>query len=265
MTDAPPPIGHNLPPSELDQPDINTWLDPLAMRDQLELDYADHLRRRDELLAGVDRFFERVKRIEDEDKNARATDFVAQIKLLHTDVEADRERHARPLTTAHRVVQKFFKEETLEPLTKAVGDIQVKMTFYARAKAAEARAKLERERREAQAKADAAAAAAEASLRPSQLEDAARAAKEAEKATRKLETATTASLGRGRGDSGAVATLRDNWDFEVVDLALVPREFLTLDVARVKAAIAAGARDSDGAPAIPGLKIVNNTRVQVRA
>jgi len=54
------------------------------------------------------------------------------------------------------------------------------------------------------------------------------------------------------------ATAQTVWSHELVDLAAVPREYLTLNDARVKAAIAAGVRE------IPGLRIVENLRTSIR-
>lgn len=256
-------IGHNGPPAA-DTSDVTLLLNPFVMRDQLELDYLNHIRRRDELLAGAERLLAPGQAIVSEDLASKATDFVGQLKLLMRDVELDRSRHARPLLDAQGVIQKFFKAEVLDPLTKAAGDIEVRLKFYARAKAEEARRVLEQERRAAKQAAEDATAKALASMRPSHLEDAAELVKTAEKAEAKAEGATTAALAQVRGSHGATMSYVAKWDFELLDLAAVPREFLMIDVAKIRQHIAAGLRDTQEGPGIPGLKIFDNATVRVR-
>lgn len=68
-----------------------------------------------------------------------------------------------------------------------------------------------------------------------------------------------AEAARVVSSSGRVtATASTYWRHEVVDLAAVPREYLCLNEAKVKAAIAGGARE------IPGLRIVEDIRTSVR-
>lgn len=257
--------GGNNPPSLLDLPDRATLLNAAVMADQFDLDYAAHYLRRDELLAGIERFFAETKKITTEGEQARAADFAGQLKLFAADVEADRAREARPILDAQAVIQKKFKREILDLILPAAADIEKKMKPFAEAKAAERRRQLDQEAREAAAAAKKATEEAEASLRPSQLEKAVELAQASEAADQRLVRATTAGLGRSRGNYGSVATLRTSFVSEVVDLAAVPREWMMLDQAKVDGAIANGVRDgADGTPAIPGLRIVETTDVKVR-
>ena len=263
---APRGVGDNSAGSEFDQFDLETLLNPAVLRDQLELDYADHVARRDELLAGVDRFFAAVKQITDDETQAKASDFVAQLQAHHKAVEADRAAWQRPFLASQATGQKFFKAEMLDRLKGAADDIAGKMAIYANHKRQEAQRALEAQRRAAAAEAEAKRAAAEASMRPSQLEEASKAAAKAEKVEQKASRATAADLTRVRGDLGSVASLKVSYGWEVTNLDLVPRELLTLDGPKVQAMINAGTRDgADGKPAIPGLRIVETSSVRVRS
>ena len=266
---APRGVGDNSAGSEFDQFDLETLLNPAVLRDQLELDYADHVARRDELLAGVDRFFAAVKQITDDETQAKASDFVAQLQAHHKAVEADRAAWQRPFLASQATGQKFFKAEMLDRLkslanqtARATDDIAGKMAIYANHKRQEAQRALEAQRRAAAAEAEAKRAAAEASMRPSQLEEASKAAAKAEKVEQKASRATAADLTRVRGDLGSVASLKVSYGWEVTNLDLVPRELLTLDGPMINA----GTRDgADGKPAIPGLRIVETSSVRVRS
>ncbi len=258
--------GGNNPPELLDLPDLATMLNPAVMHDQFDIDYAVHLARRQELLDGAERFFATVKKIETEEEAARAADFAGQMGLFWSDVEADRVREVRIFLDAQKAIQGWFKVAILDPIAAVKGDIERKLKPYAERKAADRRKQLATEAREAAAEAQKALDDAEASARPSQLEAAAKLAQASEQAEERLSKATNAGLGRVRGTHGTLATVRTSWEHELVDEALVPREWLMVDVAKVRQAIANGVRDNaDGTPAIPGLKIFETSNVKVRA
>ena len=64
---------------------------------------------------------------------------------------------------------------------------------------------------------------------------------------------------RIRGDYGSTAYVTRQWSFEIVDLDLVPRQYLSLDVAVVREAIT-----RDGLREIPGLRIFRAEALRVR-
>src|SRR5438477_13045483 len=64
---------------------------------------------------------------------------------------------------------------------------------------------------------------------------------------------------RIRGNYGATAFVRRSWTFEVVNLDQVPREYVSLDVPVVRAAIT-----QDGIRQIPGLRIFQTEELRVR-
>lgn len=262
-----PPKNHNGPPGLLELSDLATMLNPAVVQDQLTLDYAVLTERRDALLAMSERFFDAVKTIEDEDTAARASDFAGQMALLWQDTEAARVSETGPLTAAHKANQSFFKAGILDPIGSARIYVEKKLKSYSDRKAAEKRRELEAQAKAASKAAQEATEAAAESLRPSQLDAAAKLAQESEKLEGQLATATTASLGRVRGTHGSTTTVRSKWDYELVDIELVPREWLTITVndAKVKQAIANGMRDgADGTPAVTGLRIVDNAIARVR-
>ncbi len=53
---------------------------------------------------------------------------------------------------------------------------------------------------------------------------------------------------------------REDWDFEIIDLALVPREYLVLDTAKVRSEV----RASKDKTTIPGIRAVRRTTMVMR-
>jgi len=77
--------------------------------------------------------------------------------------------------------------------------------------------------------------------------------------------AKPAELTRVRGSAGAVLSMRTSWTYQVVDFALVPDPWKTIDDKKVKAAMKA--RDPQtGRPtrSIPGIEWVQQTSAGVR-
>ncbi len=248
-------IGGNHPPDAMSE--IALMLSPAVIRDQLELDYAHLITRRDELLDGLERFFKAVPTIETVEQMARAADFKRQFDLHWTETEGCRKAEVKPLDDAKATHQKFFKAETLDPLDRGRKDILAKMTVFQRKEDKRIQEEQAAEKKRLQDEADKLAAAALQTQRPSLFEEAARAQAVADAGPRKV-TSTV------RG-TASTASLRTRYTYEEVDLALVPREWLCLDAARAQAAINAGLRDAeDGTPAIPGLRIVDASSTVVR-
>jgi len=57
-------------------------------------------------------------------------------------------------------------------------------------------------------------------------------------------------------------TIRERWEWRVIDASLVPREFLTVDERKVNAV---APRGEDAPPAIPGIEWTKGTSVAVRS
>src|SRR5579859_1871141 len=132
-------IGHNQPPSPTD-----------LLREELENSAATILRRRDELLAAMERV---PTVIMDETVCGRVADFVKQVTGCYKLAENARTAAKEPHLSAGRIVDGFFKGIT-DPLEKIRRSLDQRLTVYQRAKAdAERRAReaeAERQRIEAE-------------------------------------------------------------------------------------------------------------------
>jgi sRNA-binding protein len=60
------------------------------------------------------------------------------------------------------------------------------------------------------------------------------------------------------GQSGAAFTAKKVWDYELVDISLVPNEFVTLNESKVSAVVKAGISE------IPGIRIFQKSTASVR-
>lgn len=138
---------------------------------------------------------------------------------------------------------------------------------------AEARAIIERQQGEARRKAEAEEAARReaesARLAAEQAEaerarEAARAERERAEAAKEAANAPAAELTRARSDLGAVGSLRTTWHYEVTDEAAVPREYLSVDHAKVKAAMKAATKGRDCKLKIPGIRVYSDSNTVVR-
>ena len=126
---------------------------------------------------------------------------------------------------------------------------------------------IEAERRRLQAKADAKARAEEEKKRKELEARVAKAAEagKAEKAQELLEKAAdvsvVAQVVQIQQTKPVGVSYVDDWDFEVSDISLVPREYLILNEPMVRKIVKA----SKGALAIPGIKAVNKPRISSKA
>lgn len=201
---------------------------PLA--DRLELDHANLATQAAEVLAlpSLDPIFA------DDDLEAyseRAKD----LKKVSAAIEKARKAEKEQILKDGNTVQEFFKT-LAKPIEDAAAAIIATINTWQRRKLEEER---ERQRKEAeQAKAAATPFDSEPPPAPPPVQVAARVVSSA---TGKV----TAAVSRF-------------WRHEVDDFDKVPREWLLLNEARVKAAIAGGVRE------IPGLRIVEDVRTSIR-
>lgn len=232
-------IGHNNPPSHIEQ-----------VQAELTGAHAPILRRRDELLAALDRV---PASVGNDETAGKVADFIKQLTACTKAAETARVGAKEPHLEASRAVDGFFKRVT-EPLTAAKATIQQRLDFYLREKAA-----VEQRRRadEAAEMEKLAKAAADRVQTDAQM-NAAIAVEERAAEARQEAQAKPADMARTRGDFGAVATLRSVWTFKITELAEVPRAYLMVNEAAIKAAVKAGARD------IPGVSIYQEQSAMVR-
>ena len=230
-----PGIGHNIG---------NT------LHEDLRATHGDLHERADELTAA----FARVPAtIEDDTLAGKCADFVKQINACQKDADDRRVKAKAPYLEAGKTIDAFFKQ---------IGDELggVKTAVIARLSSyQQKRAEAERRRREDEARRlaeEAAKREAEAGTMDA-LDEAIEAHGEARKAEAEA-AAKAADMHRARGDYGAVASIRTTWNFQLLSLALVPREYLSLNEQAVRAAIKAGKRE------IPGLMIFEQQQTVVR-
>ena len=249
---------HNRPPSPGD-----------GIHAMLEMDNGALLRRRDELLAAVQRV---PAEVGDQETAWRVADLIKLFMACMKSAEAERVATKEPYLESSRAVDGFFKAIT-EPLDKAKRAIEARLTLWQR-KVAEAerrrreeaeriaREEAKRKRREAEAAIEAAnmdtlGAAIQAD------EDARQAEADAETA-RKAAAATPAELSRERGELGSVASLRTFFDFADLDRATLDLEALRSHLPQdgleksVRSFIKAGGRE------LRGCRIFENTSTVVR-
>jgi hypothetical protein len=213
-------------------------------------------------------------RIESAEEAGLITDFVAQCQSHIRWAESVHKEEKGPFLQGGRVVDRFFKRRCEKLAGLIDGVLEGLKAYYDRAivaREAAHRASVEA------AVAEAERAAVEAVQHRAEAEHLACTAKtaaERQRAANALalaDAAETRSLAaaeraqtplapvRIEGDYGAVAYLSHSWNFDVVDLDRVPRDYLTVDAEAVRAAIGkAGMRD------IPGLKIFRSESLRVR-
>lgn len=211
--------------------------DPLEiLRDELEAENHELIKRKDQLLAGAGRMPETV---EDDEAAGKFADMVKLVTAATKAADAARVARKEPFLEGGRAVDGFFKSRIGEPLEKAKKTIEGRLSVYLRAKAERERAERLRQEAEARRAADEAAAAArkaEQALRDERsLEEAIAAqrraddAKAAATAAAKAAAAKPAEMSRTRGDAGALGSLRTWWD---LDPATIDRAALDLEALR---------------------------------
>lgn len=157
----------------------------------------------------------------------------------------------RPMDAAKKAVMALFSP-AIDRLTEGKTFISNGMLAYTRKKQADAA--------EAQRKADAAAAAERAKLE--QRADRAEASGKVEKAgdLRELAATTVAPVVRLEAAKVKGVSIKANWQFEVTDPSLIPREFLMVDEKKIGQVVKA-MKDSTS---IPGVRVWDAGTVSAR-
>ena len=236
-------IGHNMPPPT----------EAEALRGRLAEDFADLLKRRDDLVAACDR----LPSIGDDDTAGKVGDYIKLVTAAQKNAEAARVDAKEPFLAAGRTVDGFFKPIG-DALTAVKAKAQRSLTSYLAAKEAAARREAEeaakRAREEAERKAaEAARIETDSKVAAAAAMDAA-VAREAE--ADKLDEAAAAKpaeFARTRGDYGSVSTLRERTVGEITDRSALDlealRPYLPVDGLQkaLNAFIRAGGRELRGA------------------
>lgn len=171
-----------------------------------------------------------------------ATDLVNKVKAAH---KAEKEPHL----TAGREVD-AWQASTLTPLNVFLSECKALVGAWQDKKEAEERAARDAAARQLALAREAAERKALETMTPAAMNRAADIAEAAEVAAQAA-AASTADLARVTVGGKAVAARSAKWTYEVTKLADVPRQYLTINDAAVKAAIAG----EHGLREIPGLRI----------
>jgi hypothetical protein len=250
---GPPGIGHNAPHIlALPEPEIlyQSWL----------REHAALLGRRDQLLAAMERFEAAYGAgIADEATAGKAADFFRVLEREARHAEEIRKTTKAPVLAAARALDRLLKTETSDRLTAAAARVNRLLAEYQVQKISVERTAREQAAQAARQAADAVAAIANANGDPA-LRDQALALDQAAQQAELAATAGLAALAQTRSESGVVADLKEEWTYAIVDSTLVPREWLTVDDRKVRAAI----RGPGGVRSIAGLRIFPEPKVQVR-
>lgn len=203
---------------------------PLAER--LEIDYASLAQQAQEALTG-----ETLAPIFDDADVATYSERAKSLKGVAAMIEKARKAEKDQALKDGRTIDDFFKT-LAKPVTDAADAIVASINAWQTRRLAEERkAQAEREKQEREAAAVFGGDEPEAQAAPVVAKEAAR---------------VVSSSGR------VVASAGTKWLHEVTDLTAVPRQYLMVNDAAIKAAIAGGARD------IPGVRIYETVRTAIR-
>jgi hypothetical protein len=249
-----PGPGHNIEGLALAVPDAAV-LAALWARDHAAL-----LARRDQLLEAFSRFeAAHGDGIKADEVAGRAADFSRLLAREADAAETVRKGLKAPLLAASRALDRFFKTDLSDRLAAAAAQVEKLLGVWQRARVEAERGLREAAAQAAREAADRLAAEAMQSGDASLLQQ----ARQADDAAQRAEIALhggLAAVARTAGEGGAVASLKSNWTYEVVDIAQVPREWLMIADRKVRAAL----RGEDGLRDIPGLRIYNDPQIVVR-
>lgn len=200
---------------------------------------------------------------------------LGQVKGVLKTLEEERVKLKAPALETCRRIDEMFKglkdkyEKVERVYRAALTDWQARerARVEAERRAAEAAARAERERQEAEAEAARRAAAAEAeALRAAGQQEA---ATELDRQADIEQAETVAAVRELEAMAPAVAepaklagvSSRSTWDFEIVDLALIPREYLLVDEKKIRGIVRALKSETN----IPGIRAVESSTLAVRA
>lgn len=247
------------PPTPLNEQQTREWLD---------YNSAPIVARAKEIAEALVATIQVHPTIDDEETFGEVAENIRMARSLIRTAEDRRQEEKKPYLNGGRVVDAWFAD-ALKPLDRAIVPVQTAMNVYGERKLAAERAAAEKRRKEAEQEAARRLKAAQKAMAKNapdvdaQMASAQHAAEQAQQATDRV-NAPSADLTRSRGIYGATASVRTTWSWRVVDPALIPREYLMIDGAKIETA--KRQRDAQGAPTaeIPGIRWVPEHKVGVR-
>lgn len=253
--------------------DLSLQLDPDVIAQRLEAAFQHHLDKTVELLRGFGRFQKLTENgITDDETAGKAAEFLKQLRDYASKVDKERDAAKRPIDTASRVVQGFFKSKMIDLLLDAAGAVERAISSYSREKIRKAQQAREEEAQRERDRAAALAREAEQTRDPEKMAEAVARDQNAETIAA---SATAPELARQASkivsDQGVTAgTALKPWQVEVIDKSLVPLEYMMLNAAKAVGELRANktlsklAELTDEQQPIAGLRFFRETRVTVR-
>ena len=245
-------LGGNNPPEPLTPEQVTTVLTFL---------YAKEVARRDELVRACEAFLAKYPVIESEDVAGAAAENMEMIRKHRKRIEDSFKEAKAPYLEGGRAIDAWFNglRTTLTEASDRIGKPAAAWALKVRERReAASRAEAEHRQREADAASAIARKAAQdgmGSILTGSLYGVAIAtAKAAEAAASGVYD--TAANTRQTGIYGSTSTLKEAWEIEVIDAALIPRQFLTVDLPALKRSEGHGpARDGPGYRVFPAHSI----------
>lgn len=264
MASTPAAIGHN-------SGEPKPLIDASGLLDELQMRFVARKDRGAALAAAITRWCEKFTTasgeivIPDDDGQAKSTDFARQIKVEIDAIEAARKATKESVLEAGRVIDGFFNATLAGPLVIGANAIRKAMTAYAVKKADEEAAARRAEAQRLAEEAARKAVEAEATRSDAAMHDA------LVTEQRAIDTAAEAQAPRAgmaaaaiKTDMGGSAGLRGTWKHRIIAEAKVPKKFLMVNDAAIKAEIKAKTRDGECSAAIPGIEIYLERSITVR-
>lgn len=184
--------------------------------------------------------WDKIAKIDNEEDAKDLTDFLNQIGSIEETAEDRRVKRKSPFDSLASTVQRFFMDKALNVLGPRKKTLKAKLKVWVDAETA-------RKAAEARVKAEAARKALEAAQTPEQVKA----------ATKDIKKFSGPVKGGIATDYGSKVHTTSSWGYEVVDVTLVPRQYMAIDNAAVMAFIRTGTVEAP--VTIAGLKVVRKS------
>lgn len=183
-------------------------------------------------------------------------DALREIKRIEKQLEERRTKVTGPLNEALRQINAWFRGP-VEKLKRAESNYKQRMGAFEqleREREREANAKAEREAREQREELERRAKSAADKGQAEKAHDLS--SRAADVVPRKADIIPPKAAGMGFGEA---------WEWEMVDAALIPREYLTIDNQKIGLLVRALKNKEQAERQIPGIRVFSKPKVSVRA
>jgi hypothetical protein len=255
-------VGSNFPPYD---PDIIVDLERLAA--QLRDTYGHLFKEMDTLVSAANNWVLRHQKIENDEEQGLATEQVAQLltalDAYHGKPGSIHTVAKEPFLKGGRIVDAVLNVELAGPVRAAIEDLKKPMKAYAEAKA---KWKREAEQAEMDRRANEAFEQARNFASAGDMQAAMQADQDALDTLALGAQASISKASQTRGDLGGLSNLRGKWKARVVNICLVPREFMMADLSLIEFKMNQSKDKKTGAPAIEikGVEFFQETSLSIR-